>query len=87
MADFNGIGAIGDSGNIRAYISADSPSITTPAQIATARRLDQLSEAYDGLEFVEDIPEVAEATKDVIYIDKNGTAKFLADGEDELTEL
>lgn len=69
---YSGIGAVGDSGNLKAFIAADSPNITTPAQLTAANSLDPLSTAYDDVSFVTKLPLLSAATAEVLYIDASG---------------
>lgn len=87
MADlaYAGIGAVGDSGNIRAYVSEHSPDITTQAQLNAVKLFDPLDDSFDGLEFVDEIPAFADADELVIYIDVNGVTAYVAEDATEFT--
>lgn len=77
-----GIGAVGDVDNVRAFVSADSTSITTAEQVKTARGLDQLSTLFKGgIFFVSTIPDVGDAEELALYIDTSGVGKYLASDE------
>lgn len=69
---YSGIGAVGDSGNLKALIAADSPNITTPAQIAAVNSLSPISTAYDDVSFVTKLPLLSAATAKTLYVDANG---------------
>lgn len=85
MAYF-GIGVTGNTDVLAGLIAVASPDITTREQLETARSLDPYSVDYAAVSFLESIPAVNDATKDTLYIDRNGVAAVKA-GNDTVYTL
>ena len=83
---YYGIGVTGNTDVLAGLIAVASPDITTREQLETARSLDPYSVDYAAVSFLESIPAVNDATKDTLYIDRNGVAAVKA-GDDTVYTL
>jgi hypothetical protein len=83
---YYGIGVTGNTDVLAGLIAVASPDITTREQLETARSLDPYSVDYAAVSFLESIPAVDDATKDTLYIDRNGVAAVKA-GNDTVYTL